>query len=42
MPARVQPVAIKAATLRDSVLEVRLPPRSVVVLTLAGGTNLRI
>jgi alpha-L-arabinofuranosidase len=36
-PNRVQPVAFTGATLRDSALQVKLPPRSVVVLTLAGG-----
>lgn len=35
-PNRVQPAAFTGATLQDSSLKVRLPPRSVVVLTLAG------
>ena len=34
-PNRVQPAAFTGATLQGSALEVRLPPRSVVVLTLA-------
>jgi alpha-N-arabinofuranosidase len=38
-PNRVQPAAFTGATLRDSTLEARLPPHSVVVLTLAGGIN---
>lgn len=33
---RVQPAAFTGATLQDSSLKVQLPPRSVVVLTLAG------
>ena len=36
-PNRVQPAAFTGATLPDSALKVRLPPRSVVVLTLAAG-----
>ena len=35
-PARVQPAAFAGATLQDSSLKAQLPPRSVVVLTLAG------
>jgi alpha-N-arabinofuranosidase len=35
-PNRVQPAAFTGATLQDSSLKARLPPRSVVVLTLAG------
>jgi alpha-L-arabinofuranosidase len=38
-PNRVQPAAFTGATLRDAALQVRLPPRSVVVLTLAGGAR---
>jgi alpha-N-arabinofuranosidase len=34
-PNRVQPAAFSGATLQDSSLKVQLPPRSVVVLTLA-------
>jgi alpha-N-arabinofuranosidase len=34
-PNRVQPTAFTGATLQDSSLKVQLPPRSVVVLTLA-------
>jgi alpha-N-arabinofuranosidase len=33
-PNRVQPAPFDGATLRDSALTVRLPPRSVVVLAL--------
>ena len=33
-PNRVQPTAFTGATLRDAALQVKLPPRSVVVLTL--------
>jgi alpha-N-arabinofuranosidase len=35
-PNRVQPAAFTGATLQDSSLKAQLPPRSVVVLTLAG------
>jgi alpha-N-arabinofuranosidase len=35
-PNRVQPAAFTGATLQDSSLKARLPPRSVVVLTLSG------
>ncbi len=35
-PNRVQPAAFTGATLQESSLKVQLPPRSVVVLTLAG------
>jgi alpha-L-arabinofuranosidase len=35
-PNRVQPVAFTGATLQESSLKTRLPPRSVVVLTLSG------
>jgi alpha-N-arabinofuranosidase len=35
-PNRVQPAAFTGATLQDSLLKAQLPPRSVVVLTLAG------
>jgi alpha-N-arabinofuranosidase len=35
-PNRVQPLAFAGATLQDSSLKAQLPPRSVVVLTLAG------
>jgi alpha-N-arabinofuranosidase len=35
-PNRVRPAAFTSATLRDATLELQLPPRSVVVLTLAG------
>jgi alpha-N-arabinofuranosidase len=38
-PNRVQPAAFTGATLRDTALQIRLPPRSVVVLTLAGGAR---
>jgi alpha-N-arabinofuranosidase len=38
-PNRVQPAAFTGATLRDSTLEARLPPRSIVVLTLAAGPS---
>ena len=38
-PNRVQPAAFTGATLQDSALEVQLPPRSVVVLTLSDGIN---
>jgi len=34
-PERVRPTAFTGATLRDATLEARLPPRSVVVLTLS-------
>jgi alpha-N-arabinofuranosidase len=37
-PNRVQPAAFTGATLQDSALKVQLPPRSVVVLTLAGSS----
>jgi alpha-N-arabinofuranosidase len=35
-PNRVQPAAFTGATLQESSLKARLPPRSVVVLTLSG------
>jgi alpha-N-arabinofuranosidase len=35
-PNRVQPAAFTGATLQGSALKAQLPPRSVVVLTLAG------
>ena len=35
-PNRVQPTAFTGATLQGSSLKAQLPPRSVVVLTLAG------
>lgn len=38
-PNRVKPAAFTGATLRDSVLEARIPPQSVVVLTLVGGAK---
>ena len=37
-PNRVQPAAFTGASLKDSALKVQLPPRSVVVLTLAVGS----
>jgi alpha-N-arabinofuranosidase len=37
-PSRVQPAPFSGATLRGSALEVKLPPRSVVVLALTPGS----
>ena len=38
-PDQVKPAAFTGATLQDSTLEARLPPRSVVVLTLEAGSS---
>ena len=38
-PNRVRPASFTAATLQDSALQLRLPPRSVVVLTLAAAST---